>query len=106
MLKKLAITVLLALTICASGCTESRQGAGVRPIIYVGPKPEFTPDEQKILGALSSQHPDTAKKIVGRNNELSDAIAAYNRKAIDHNRKLMQDVGVDQETIDRVYPKK
>lgn len=99
--------ILLALTLilCVSGCSKLGEGVGRRPLIIVSDPPVFSEDEKTVLGKVSSEHPELARKIVGRNNELAAAIESYNKKSVEYNRDIMSQIGFNPEEIDKLYPK-
>lgn len=91
---KLKILPALILLLFASGCNgQLPEGMGRKPRINVGPAPSFSVEELTVLRELSRQYPETARKIIGRNNEMAAAIDEYNRQAAKTNFKLYTALG-------------
>ena len=91
---KLKILPALILLLFVSGCTgKLPEGMGRKPRINLSPAPSFSAEEQAVLAELSRQYPATARKIIGRNNEMAAAISEYNRQAAKMNFQLYQALG-------------
>ena len=94
LLNKLKIPLVLTLVLFASGCSPALpEGMGRKPRIKISPAPVFSAEELAVLGELSKQYPATARKIIGRNNEMAAAIDEYNRQAAKTNFKLYTALG-------------
>ncbi len=100
--RPLVIVPLLTLLLCAS-CSAPNLGA-LWPDIVVGPPSNFTPEEALALNQFAHDQPAIARKIVGRNNELQAAIAAYHKSMIKHNREVATAAGMEQSKVDLIYP--
>jgi hypothetical protein len=102
--RRLLATLLLPIFLVCASCDKLPEGFGRRPYINISPKAEWTEDERQVLAALAKSHPKIAQKIIGRNNELAEAIKAYNEKANEFNRKLLQNIGYSDEEARRMEP--
>ncbi len=102
-LKTLGTTLLLTLLLCSSGCSQSI--GALWPDIKVGPSPTLTPEEAVVAAQFAKENPELARKIIGRNNELSAAIKEYHKQMIAHNRMVAQQAGMESDKIDLIYPK-
>ena len=103
-LKRLVLPLLPILLLCAS-CQKLPEGAGKWPKLIPASQPiEWSDEEKAVLKRWAMERPDIAKKIVSRNNELAALIDSYNRKARDHNRKVLEICGFDKEDIEKLEP--
>jgi hypothetical protein len=102
--RKLLLTLFLTSLLCVS-CAKLPEGAGKWPkLVPKNPAPVFTDDEKIVLADFAKSNPEIARKIVGRNNELAALIESYNKRAREHNRKVLEVAGFDKDEIDRVEP--
>lgn len=97
----LLATVFLISISCVS-CDAKRYGR--RPYAKPPPPPVYTVEEQAVLAQFAKDHPQIAKKLIGRNNELAEAIKALNEKNNAFNRKLLEDIGYEADEAARLEP--
>lgn len=105
MLKMLRVLPVLILVLCVSGCQKLPEGAGKWPKLIPSTQPiTWDEDEQEVLKRWAAERPDIARKIIARNNDLAALIESYNKKARDHNRKVLEVCGFDDEDIKKLEP--
>jgi hypothetical protein len=99
----LATTLVLTLGLYVSGCSGQTPNV-FWPDIKVSAAPKFTDAELSALDEFSKLHPELARKIIARNNELAAAVDAYNKAKREHNRNVLKILNVPDDKIDRIEP--
>lgn len=97
---------MLLLVLTLAGCSNEfiANSAGEWAKIELGEAPKLTPEGLTAFNEVSARFPDDAKKIIGRNNELTAKIKEYNERARKHNRELYSSIKMDPKKINLLEP--
>ena len=100
------MALLLTSILFVSGCSPDLPSVSGRwPRINVSAPVDYTAEERAMLAEFAKRYPETAKKIIGRNNELADAIEAYNRHSAAQNYAFYTVLGHKPAELDSIMLK-
>ena len=105
--KIFSIGSLAVLLLALAGCVDGKT-YGISPWpIYKEPAPlVFDDKETAELMKFAVANPELYKKIQGQSNSYRAIVRTHNKKALEVNKKQLQALGYDEETIKQVYPPK
>ena len=94
------IVAIIALTLLCAGCNNPQSfGIGPWPV-YTEPAPiAFSPEEQAELQSFAKDHAAVFKKIQAQEHSYRALIQEHNARAKAMNRKQLQTLGFDDDTL-------
>lgn len=81
------------------------QGLAVWPVYKSPPALSFTAEEEAVLKSWYLNSPELFKKIQKQSHLYRAILETHNKKAREHNKKILDALGYDSTTVEGLYKK-